>query len=291
MIPYKNKIFKAEAMPVGRPGLPSRACQFFNILWTFTFVVASNVLGVVPSVGGTFIALSSTDSYFIVAADTRIHAGDRTIDRACKTIPLSDGLLFFAAGLYGSGNEHWAAPFDIAREAYRAEPKPSIYDIVSKWAEITMASFRDLSVSNPQEFIPRSPGNEISSGGFAGLSLTGEIEAYIAHIYVRPITDQLSFVANIESIPLDAHLKTTAGFEELVAEFQANRTPRAKKARNDEIGLTGIAQAAQCLRELVNFVIQWGGDPAIGGEVSVLSLERNIGIRWFRPRPDFCPEN
>ena len=246
----------------------------------------------VTAARGTYIAAGGNADRIAVAIDSRLTEDNKigqTIldDHDCKILPLNDRTIFFSTGVYGLKDIYGHTIFDageIAQQVYDNEPTGSFDGWASHWASIMMENYK----SHSSLFM--YPSNPLIVGYFAGSNSNGTLGIYGQSIIGTP-TDPSAH-------PLNYDMNTDKLFDmasspDILREFATGGTTDGAREVLQLLGLEARGKgptASLALRyETMVMLAGQSGNPHIGGETAVMTMERRDPIwRWFH-RPDYCP--
>jgi hypothetical protein len=252
----------------------------------------------------TIIAVKRSKEFVIVAADSRVTAssGQRRAYEKCK-ITLLDARSFFAiAGVVSSkASSAGKVPFDAQREAARQfAPQAGLEAVADRWATVMQQKLSDQPESWKREILRtlvkfHAEDNIIAQGIFG---TAGEIADALdvavnynttpqaisfSHREPRAIADDAAGLSLFGTLPGRSvvtdllHANTPSA-----SSWRARIADQAIKQRLGQIDSYAFA-----IKAALEAAIAANVDPAIGGSVAVLVLERGLPARWFS-RPATC---
>jgi hypothetical protein len=260
-------------------------------LFSAAQVLLATLISQVTAAHGTYLAAGGTADHIAVAIDNRI-TGDTKEgqtgfnDHYCKILPLSDSAIFFFTGI-GSLIDHGVPVFDAqttAQQVYQEDPLASFEDLAGRWALIMIGNYK---TNNEKIFIRSSP---LIEGFFAGSNTNGMLGIYGERILgplTQPVAEPLNYDINNDN------LFEMASSIDLLREFaNGGTTDRAREALQilglEARGKSQTISTALRFETMVDVAGQ-SGNPRIGGETAVMTMERGDHTwRWFH-RPDYCP--
>jgi hypothetical protein len=278
-------------------------CKFLIPSHLFCFLIVQVLLSV-DAFGfslwrGTYYAVAISKDLAVIAIDSRsinlYNPSAAPDDRYCKIHPLADDLIFFSTGMVkgtdGIGNVIFDAA-DNALLAYAKSPnRKNLEEMASLWDDYMKISYKYVFALHP-DLNQRLNGKQIIKGFFVGLDRLDIMVISSAKIEYSSVNGLNTYLeTNVQKgndIPF-----VHGGHTEVINEYIEEKTPRAKEMRA-EVKESGngkpmIEALAVTAESFVRAVRDWSGDPTIGGDIAVITLERAKKWRWFH-RPDFCPE-
>jgi hypothetical protein len=171
-----------------------------------------------------------------------------------------------------------------AQQVYKEDPTASLQQLAAQWALIMIGDYK----TNSEKILIRS--SPLIEGFFAGSNTNGMLGIYGERI-IGPLTEPVAD-------PLDYNIDNNNLFEmasspDLLLEFaNGGTTDRARQALQI-LGLESRGKSptvsTALLFETIVYVAGQSGNPHIGGETAVMTMERSDPIwRWFH-RPPYCP--
>jgi hypothetical protein len=277
-------------------------------LATLLFCLASSPLAALAQdIGhGTFYLFGISSDFAVVAIDSRdmlkTTATDRFNDRTCKIRPLPPTAFFFSVGIetaiqQATGKTIFEAR-DMAKDVYAsAGSSRDFTNLAETWASRMEATLRQLPLSPSIMKGLAAKGYFAGARGFfVGTNADGDIAVGTGAITYRA-EGKVHFTHAAEAIAPTATLRIAQSANQPALDVEkefvnGGQTDRAKKIIQDnawaKIG-DGADGQAQRFENIVAAVRDWSGNPAIGGDIAVIILERGKTVRWFH-RPDYCPE-
>lgn len=216
---------------------------------------------------GTFFIASIHADRIIVAIDSR-SSGEKTNDRHCKIKPLSETALFFSTNFSYATDKNSNVVIDTratAKDAFDQSPSKTTFDLISSdWANRMKTELDRLKMNAP--LIK-------SNGFFAGKDATEKL------IFLQKTLEYRSSsnvsIASDEVIPGVSTQLVWSGHDNIVQEFLPD------KEELPELLANRLGACAAAVRDR-------SGDPSVGGEIAVATIELANGWRWLQ-RPEFCP--
>jgi hypothetical protein len=255
---------------------------------------------------GTFYLFGISRDFAVVAIDSRdmikTTARDRFNDRTCKIRPLSPTAFFFSVGIETAIREATGKTVfearDIAKDAFAGAGSAGDFtNLAETWASRMERTLRKLPLSPSIMKDMAAKGYFVGARGFfIGTAPDGDIVIGTGTITYRP-EGKVHFVHAAEAVTPTATPRVAQSANQPALDVEkefvnGGQTDRAKKIIQDnawaKIG-DGADGQAQRFENIVAAVRDWSGNPAIGGDIAVIILERGKTVRWFH-RPDYCPE-
>jgi hypothetical protein len=258
-------------------------------------------------VTATTIALKRTRDFIVVAADSRV-TGDDGRPRAyakCKITRLDDYNFFTSVGVVsarsgsGDGQSKFSADA-VARQFYGAANELRV--AADQWAAAMTEKFNAQQLSWKRSVINTLQRFHVEDHIFAqGIFATARpaINAWqmVIHYDQTPHTITFSSATATQIVADEALVKLwgTVSGRTVVQELLQGRTPRAATWRASVAKQEAASEHVLAdrnafeLKSALDYAIATGVDPAIGGDVAVLILERDRPARWFS-KPSVCSE-
>ena len=269
-------------------GLRSGELFFFVTCLAAPFLLIGALSNDKGPLSGTYMVMQNTTESLIVAGDSReanLSTGSKR-DDACKIITIDEKIIFFAIGIYNIGGVFDV--FQIARDSV-SNGASDLHDIAARWATTLKDWFLQAAPFHLKEFNDRMDNaGDLVTGIFSGSDTVGDIEVYKVSVQFKN-NDVVNVITRLP--PSSERPFVTFGYIALAQEFFESTTARARAANamGATVPANGTLRSAQLLEQEVKFIIEFSGDPNLGGTIPVIILERGSRPRWFR-RPDFCPE-
>lgn len=248
---------------------------------------------------GTYYAVAISKDLAVIAIDSRStnlqNPSAAPDDRYCKIHPLADDLIFFSTGMVKATDAGGHIIFDAAdwaSLAYNKTPdRKNLQEMASLWDDYMRISYRYIFALHPNLWSEFN-GKTVIKGFFVGFDRRDEMVISNAAMEASGNRMDTKLETNKQlgnDVPF-----VHGGHAEIINEYIDEKTSRAKQIRAEVKERGGgkpmIEALAITAESFVRAVRDWSGDPAIGGDISVIMLERGRKWRWFH-RPDFCPEN
>jgi hypothetical protein len=246
---------------------------------------------------GTYFIAGFSRDYAVIAIDSRELEASVINDKDCKIEPLSPNAFFFMRGVTAAIDiTTLTRVFDARRIAHSAYndtgDKRDFSSMAEKWANSAI----NIYSNKPAEFGRSAVDGIMNDIFFVGTGGDGTIQFAAQTILYRPnelplyrhFSQAIVFDDDLADVPATY----AAGYLDLIREFSdGGKTERAKKfvARLGALA-PGPNSVAARYTAYIEAIEEWSGDKAIGGETSVVILERGKKWRWYH-RPDFCPKN
>jgi hypothetical protein len=266
------------------------------------------VLGTCWSLGtaaATTIAVKRAKDFIIVAADSRVTGEDGRPRRRekCKITLLDDRSFFASAGVVSAreAGEPGAIRFSADRIAkYQYGASPDLRLVADGWAQVMEAKFNAQQYSWKRVVVNMQRRFDVEDRLFAQ-GIFGSGRATIAAWETRVNYDQMPSAITfshgaIREIVEDEegiNLWGTNSGRGLVIELLQGATPRAAQWRvsvaeeAEHHGYRHVDRLAFGMKRALDYAVAIGVDPAIGGEVATLIVERGRPARWFS-KPSVC---
>jgi hypothetical protein len=246
----------------------------------------------------TAILAKRTGSFIIIAADSRAIStgGKPRDDQTCK-IQLLDRYSFFAgAGVTSNASgTPGEFPFVAKQEALHAyRPTASLEDVANAWANSMEAIYYGQPLTWKRGIVSalkKYQTNEhiIVQGVFGRTNTDVEMQQVDINYAETPTAISFSHkspgeVINDETVT--THWGTGSAWQ-FIAELLAGDAPKSAAWRTsvaDVVALKGLPAVDGYAFEMkaeLEAAISAGVDPAVGGEVAVLILERGKPARWY----------
>jgi hypothetical protein len=247
----------------------------------------------------TTIAVKRAKDFIIVAADSRVTGEDGRPRRReqCKITLLDDRSFFASAGVVAAraGSESGVTKFSadqIAKYQYGASPDLKL--VADGWAEAMEARFNAQQFLWKQTTVNTMRRFHVEHRLFAqGIFGSGRtiIAAWETQVNYDETPSAITFSrgATREILEEEAGINlwgTNSGravvTELLQAGTQKAALWRASVAREAELrGYQRVDRLAFEMKRALDYAIATGVDPAIGGDVATLIVERDRSARWF----------
>jgi hypothetical protein len=272
----------------------------------FCFALSARAAFAQDVAHGTFYLFGISSDFVVVAIDsrktTKTAAKDLINDRSCKIKPLSPTAFFFSAGLesgvaMATGKILYETR-DIAKDVFAgAGGTRDFTNLAETWASRMETTVRKLPPSPSVMKAMMAKGYFVGARGFfVGTLADGDI-GIGAGTLTYHAEGKVHFSHSAEAITPTATPRVAQSADQRALDVESEfanggQTDRAKKIIHDNgWALIGVGADAQARRfeNIVAAVRDWSGNPAIGGDIAVIILERGKTVRWFH-RPDYCPE-
>lgn len=267
----------------------------------FYLLIAYAILGNSPVSANTIVAIKFSDTAAVIAADSRVSGPDGQAREyeVCKITVLDDSHIFVASGL--SSVSDTPTSFDAHNEARHQFSISRDTDIVSQlWASAMEAKLGKQPTGWIQTiFLPAMEkfrtNNTVINGIFIEVGAYTVSAASTDILYSRnPVG--VAFYHNVSKLVkgLDGinFFGTPTGISAATALLRGD-TPLSSQWReriaNDALALrkSGIDALAFEIQSALEEVISHQVDPAIGGTVGVIVLEKGRAPRWIN-KPTVC---
>ncbi len=266
--------------------------RFWCVLGVGQILFAALVLQVTAAHGTYFTAGGDAD-HIAVAIDSRITEQSKNglkafDDRHCKIFPLSDRVIFFFHGVNSLTATDGHTIFDagqIAQQVYNGSPEESLRDLASQWSSMMIDDYK----ANSARLVIDN--KLIIEGFFAGSDPNGTFGIYGESISGTPV-DPSARPLNYE---ITGHNRLDmASSPDILQEFATGGTTDWAKSALLLLDLETRGKgptASLALRyETMVTIAGQSGNPHIGGETAVMTMDRTNPIwRWFH-RPAYCPQ-
>jgi hypothetical protein len=247
---------------------------------------------------GTYFATYTAGDYIALAIESRrtedAPNGRKFIfDNQCKVVPLSARAVFIADGIVSNRDPRaprFDAMFDAVHAYRRATPAGSLKNAADLWAADLKQSMIGLYPFYGK-LIDHRPDYETVGGYFFGIDGDNKLIGFHARIKHTIGTSRFDSVV----MPIQNNSYTFLGPEDLVNEFRAGQTARARAAQGQIQKETFGKSAAEAriieMKYLVKNIPAWANDPGSGGDIAQVIIDASEKRwRWVHRR-DFCPEN
>jgi hypothetical protein len=257
------------------------------------------------NVAATTIAVKRAKDFVVVAADSRVTGEDgrpRWRDK-CKIMLLDDEGFFASVGVVsargggGAGEIRFSAD-QVARHQYGASS--DLRRVADGWAEAMEARFNAQQFSWKRSIVNTLRRFQVEDRLFAqGIfaSSRATVAAWEAQVNYdeTPSTITFSHAATREIVADEAGINlwgTNAG-RAVVTELLQGGTEKSALWRasvtreSDQRGFQSVDRHAFEMKRALDYAIATGVDPAIGGDVATLIVERDKPARWFS-KPSVC---
>lgn len=235
---------------------------------------------------GTIVFLQSTSDYIIIAADSVTTAPDGSrFFGARKIYHLSSNVFFSGTNCTTAINSRTGAydfnAYTTAQNVYRLGA--SLHEMTQFWSNQMISVLTELSTRRKPDFLDQGM---VMQGIFGGNDSDGQLAVYRSEI-----------IYNKNASPKFRHIltkeRTNTGFgyggdySSLFAELKINQSERSKKINADvnerakQQNLSKMRRIALIIKTYIEAVIDWSGDPAIGGEIAVAVLMRGGKLEWY----------
>lgn len=286
-----------------KKSLMSRCRQTGTVACFSIYILAAPTVGTAYAesinIGqGTYFALIKTDQYVAAAIDSRKAlkleksnrgaANETFTDTHCKINILGSSAFALDSGMseaYGTDGQEIFTAASAATEAYKAERSGPIADVARSFASRAKAAFQSIFGIGG---VVMEADRELTDEVFAGAAPTGELQVVIGRVEIknRQLVSSWGELRGNEIAHSNKHSKI---FDELISQSSDRAKELAARLGNQLKVASNADVAARQVSTIVQAVIDWSGDPAIGGEVAAIILDRTSGLRWYK-RPSFCPE-
>jgi len=237
-------------------------------------------------------------TYIIVGAESKVVdvKTHKASHDECKVTRLGQDSFFAGTGLqYVTMPESQQHKFDGVELAKRAfNMHSSLSEIVQSWISNMEEKYTELLSDEPD--VPWwKEDKPMGSGIFGGMD-GDELSLYVAHISYT--VNNRGFHHTIEKkVPRDMWLNfgTIDATEPYIKEFLEGKTERSRRVHADineyvkDLHINKLSYNVIIARNIIEATIAWsaGSIPEIGGNISVLILEKGKPNRWFR-QSDLC---
>jgi len=223
---------------------------------------------------GTIIVFRITPVEAIVAADSLSRDTEKGATKkthnVCKILVFDDKYIFTASGYSGRpyGRAQWNL-HELTKEIYRTGSISGTHDFADKWtSKMQEILVRDSKISPP----PLHRGNTILAAIFIGIE--GDMIDARARIFHRSQAGPPS----VESLAVTPDGEDTAmGEGDIILEFKANQTARAKRWHKRIDMLTPEAR----MIALVKLVEDFNHSGGVGGEIDSVRISKLKGVEWL----------
>jgi hypothetical protein len=285
-----------DEMPLSSGFVYSKVCIAFYLIFYFNAPAACATIQAQSGYfsGGTFIYFRKTDDYIVASVDSRVESVSNDLKPIgpyhdeCKIAVLDEHTIFFSQGaaaliLHEQGTRISAD--DIAREVF-TQSQSAAFPVNEAANRFTQRIIDIYGMYYPMSV--SIEGHALLYGIFAASSVD-DLQAAQANIFVQNQRVVGNFLfSRGPSSPM--FLKTHVA-QDIFDEFDAGNTTRARQLYSEYAerfgNLTLADRNALKATVMVRAMINWSNDPAIGGDVSTVILEKGRPIRWYA-RADSC---
>jgi len=264
------------------------------VIKVFLFVVACGVSAWAQAKTGTVVVYLSVNDEIIVAADSRVVNAQtgRHSDKDCKLCAFGKNFFFVSAGAAAQedpSHATWSGvkdAHDAWKDASRLDAisaaQSVTHDAAKRWASVMQSHFDNPeAMASIRPILAGAETNVIAAAMFGYASAT---EVAATRVIIKA-----DMPPELHDVPTGQQGEMSGlGFGEIVNEYVARQTPRAKQFMSSyQEGRLTSKEYRDLAAKLVQLSIDLHPKRAfLGPPIDELTLQRGKGITWLQVKPN-----